>query len=93
MKLPVDYTKLTPQQRRLVRDEYKLRQDGKCWFCNEHLSGKPSRLSLAKKVNKNLFPKGFFDYPVHLQHCHKTNMTEGAVHAHCNAVLWQYHGR
>ena len=22
-----------------------------------------------------------------------TNMTEGAVHAYCNAVLWQYEGR
>jgi hypothetical protein len=30
---------------------------------------------------------------IHLQHCHKTNMTEGAVHAYCNAVLWQYEGK
>lgn len=32
-------------------------------------------------------------YPVHLQHNHDTGMTEGAVHARCNAVMWQYLGR
>jgi hypothetical protein len=32
-------------------------------------------------------------HPVHLQHSHVTGLTEGAVHAFCNAVLWQYEGR
>jgi hypothetical protein len=27
-----------------------------------------------------------------LHHCHQTGLTIGAVHAKCNAVLWQYHG-
>jgi hypothetical protein len=40
-----------------------------------------------------LFPPNFLKYPVHLQHNHDTDMTEGAVHARCNAVMWQYHGR
>lgn len=31
-------------------------------------------------------------YPVHLHHDHKTGLTIGAVHAKCNAVLWQYYG-
>jgi hypothetical protein len=31
--------------------------------------------------------------PIHLQHDHDTGLTEGAVHAYCNAVLWQYEGR
>ena len=32
-------------------------------------------------------------HPIHLQHNHSTDMTEGAVHAYCNCVLWQYEGR
>jgi len=30
---------------------------------------------------------------MHLHHNHETDMTEGAVHAYCNAVLWQYEGK
>lgn len=46
-----------------------------------------------RRINMRMFPKGFFNHPVHLQHCHKTDMTEGAVHAQCNAIMWQYEGR
>ena len=46
-----------------------------------------------KKINWKLFPPNFLKYPIHLQHCHKTGWTEGAVHAYCNAVMWQYEGR
>jgi hypothetical protein len=47
----------------------------------------------SKPINWKLFPENFLMYPVHLQHDHNTNLTEGAVHAYCNAVLWQYEGR
>lgn len=43
-------------------------------------------------VNMKLFPPNFFKHPVHLHHDHQTGMTIGAVHNHCNAVLWQYYG-
>ncbi|AGI61771.1 hypothetical protein VCO139_0016 [Vibrio phage VCO139] len=39
-----------------------------------------------------LFPKNMFQYPIHLHHDHNTGMTIGAVHARCNAVLWEYYG-
>lgn len=90
MDLPTDYTKLNSREKRKVRLEYEHWQNGKCMHCGVSLADKPK---MDKKINWKLFPKGFLDYPVHLQHCHKTNMTEGAVHAYCNAVLWQYHGR
>lgn len=45
------------------------------------------------EVDWSLFPVGFLNSPIHLQHCHKTDMTEGAVHAMCNAVMWVYEGR
>jgi hypothetical protein len=92
MKLPVDYTKIDYKERRLVREEYIKIQDGNCHYCKEPLSGKPSKVVRAKTVNIKLFPKGFFNYPLHLHHCHKTAMTIGTVHCYCNAVLWQYHG-
>lgn len=92
-KLPIDYTTLTPQQRKEVRLQYIKEQNNKCYYCKESLSqGAPQRI-VSKPINWNLFPQGFLNSPIHLQHCHKTNMTEGAVHAYCNAVMWQYDGR
>jgi len=44
-------------------------------------------------INLKLFPPGFLKNPVHLQHNHDSDLTEGAVHAKCNGVMWQYHGR
>ena len=41
---------------------------------------------------KTIFPENFFDHSIHLHHDHDTGMTIGAVHAHCNAVLWEYEG-
>lgn len=92
VKLPVNYEKLSAAERRLVREEYVKRQDGKCCHCGALLSGPSHYKTLAKPVNKKLFPENFFKWPVHLHHSHDTNMTIGAVHAHCNAVLWQYYG-
>ena len=91
-ELPVDYTKLTRAQRREVRLQYITRQSNKCQHCDEPLDGPPSGEVQTAWVNRRLFPEGFFDHPVHLHHSHRTGMTIGAVHARCNAVLWQFHG-
>lgn len=93
MKLPVDYEDLHWTERRAVREQYIEEQNGNCMFCQASLSEEPPKSIADKKINWKLFPKNFLKYPVHLQHCHKTGMTEGAVHAYCNAVMWQYYGR
>lgn len=62
-------------------------------WCGEPLSDAPPAAITQKNVNWRLFPKNFLRSPIHLQHDHKSGMTEGAVHAYCNAVMWQYHGR
>ena len=89
LKLPVNYNHLTSSKRREVRDFYYLLQEGKCYHCKAPLDRLPEA---PQSVDASLFPKGFFNNPVHLHHSHKTGLTIGAVHAHCNAVLWQYHG-
>jgi len=91
--LPVDYTKLRSKQKREVREQYIEEQDGLCMHCGIKLSGKPTQEILRTRINWKLFPPGFLKNPIHLQHNHYTGMTEGAVHAYCNAVMWQYHGR
>ena len=93
MKLPADYTKLTRAQRREVREQYVLDQGRVCTYCDTFLHHLPPDYILNKEIDWNLFPEGFLDYPVHLQHNHVTGLTEGAVHAYCNAVMWQYEGR
>ena len=91
--LPVDYRGLLPAERREVRMQYVEQQGGMCAHCGEPLSGRPRKDIAAMRVTRRLFPPSFFKWPVHLHHCHKTGMTIGAVHNHCNAVLWQYHGK
>lgn len=90
-KLPVDYTKLTPYERKLVRDMYVAKQNKLCMYCGTSLYEKPPEHITKHQINWQLFPSNFLKYPIHLQHCHKSGMTEGAVHAYCNAVMWQYH--
>lgn len=92
-KLPTDYTKLKIEEKRLVRLQYIKQQNNKCFYCNEDLNKNVPKHILDKKINWSLFPREFLKAPIHLQHCHKTNMTEGAVHAYCNAVMWQYENR
>lgn len=92
-KLPVDYTKLTTKKRREVREQYIKEQKGICMYCKEKLSGPAAKSVTSKPIDWSYFPPFFLKYTVHLQHCHKTNMTEGAVHAYCNAVLWQYENK
>ena len=93
MILPVMYDNLSIHEKRLVREDYVKLQEGKCYYCGDTLSEKPNKKITNKKINWKLFPPNFLKYPVHLQHCHKTGWTEGAVHAYCNAVMWQYEGR
>lgn len=92
LKLPVRYAELDQDERRTVRDEYTRLQGGLCHYCGTPLKGSPAPEVSQKYVNRKLFPEGFFDYLVHLHHSHQTGLTLGAVHARCNAVLWQYHG-
>ena len=92
-ELPVDYTNLTQPQRAAVREQYIKEQNGLCLHCDGDLTSKPNTQVRTFAVDHSLFPSGFFDHPIHLQHDHDTGMTEGAVHAYCNAVMWQYEGR
>lgn len=87
----VNYNELSQRERKHVRENYAKDQDGLCFYCDAPLDGPASERVQKKVVNKNLFPKGFFNHPVHLHHNHNTGMTIGAVHCKCNAVLWQYH--
>ncbi len=92
MKLPVNYNKINFKERKLAREQYIEAQQGLCCHCNIFLHNPPPDTILDMGVNKRLFPKNFFKWPVHLHHNHKTGMTIGAVHHYCNAVLWQHHG-
>lgn len=90
--LPVEYSSLSYRERRLVREQYIVEQGGKCHYCGESLDSSPRADVLAKPLNMRLFPENFLKYPVHLHHCHDSDLTIGAVHAYCNGVLWQYEG-
>jgi len=91
--LPVDYTTLEPRERRKVREQYIKMQRNRCMWCLERLDLEPIERVRNMRIDWTLFPDGFQNYPIHLQHCHTTGMTEGAVHMRCNAHMWQYHGR
>ena len=91
-ELPTDYTKLTGKKRKEVREQYVVEQDNKCFYCNHDLAGKPPVDVTNRKIDFRLFPPGMLKNPIHLQHNHSTGMTEGAVHAYCNCVMWQYEG-
>jgi len=92
IELPADYRSLTSFQRRKAREQYASLQNGKCSHCKEPLDEKASDEVMSKEIKTRLFPEGFFNHPVHLHHDHDSGMTIGAVHCHCNAVLWQYFG-
>jgi hypothetical protein len=91
--LPVYYSKLHWAERRKVREQYIEEQEGLCMYCKKRLSEDPPSEITDHNINWKLFPPNFLKYPVHLQHDHYTDKTEGAVHAYCNAVLWQYENR
>lgn len=91
--LPVHYSDLLQKEKRIVREQYIREQGGRCFWCECPLDQEPPENITEKEINWKLFPKNFLDYPVHLQHDHQTDLTEGAVHAYCNAVMWQYYMR
>lgn len=95
MTLPVKYSTLDWRkgEKAIVRNEYVRLQKNLCYYCNLPLTGNPPKEVTDKKINWSLFPPNFLNSPIHLQHNHETDMTEGAVHAYCNAVLWQYEGK
>lgn len=76
----------------MVREKYISLQDGRCYYCKADLESDPPEDVLSKRIHKFLFPADFFKHPIHLHHNHDTGLTIGAVHAFCNAVLWQFHG-
>jgi hypothetical protein len=93
MKLPVKYDAFSIKERKNIREEYVKLQQNKCWYCKGNLDEPPPENVLKYKIHLSLFPKGFLDAPIHLQHDHVTGLTEGAVHGYCNAVLWEYYGK
>lgn len=92
MMLPIKYSKVGWKVRRQAREEYVRKQEGKCYYCGAFLHNKPTEHVESAEIKERLFPKNFFEHPVHLHHDHNTDLTIGAVHAKCNAYLWQYKG-
>lgn len=92
IELPVMYHECSSAYRRRVREAYITQQGGKCHHCGELLSDPAARNVRLASIDERLFPTGFFTHPVHLHHDHHTGWTIGAVHARCNAYLFQYHG-
>jgi hypothetical protein len=90
--LPAYYEELTQHQRRMVREEYVRRQKGLCMHCYEPLGKEPAEFVRTRWIDLSLFPPGFLDHPIHLHHSHETGKTIGALHARCNAYLFQYKG-
>ncbi len=88
MLLPVKYADLSFPERKSVREQYVVLQNGLCAHCKLTLSEPAIE---TKPINLKLFPCNMFKYPVHLHHSRLTGMTIGAVHNYCNAYLWQYH--
>ena len=90
--LTEDYTMLNWEERRTLREKYIKAQEELCYHCKGSLREEPiEKRELTVKMLE-LFPKGFWDNPIHLHHDHSTGMTIGAVHANCNAILWVFHG-
>ena len=93
MDLTAMYDQLEWWERRDLRNKYVKHQCNLCYYCGGSLSNQPPNNITQMKINWSLFPPNFLKHPIHLQHNHETGLTEGAVHAYCNAVMWQYEGR
>lgn len=92
VELPVHYDSTSSWDRKSVLEQYTREQGGNCCHCKKSLRRAPAPAVADLRVDKARFPEGFFKHPIHLHHDHNTGMTIGAVHAHCNAVLFEYHG-
>ena len=91
--LPVIYDLLPHTEKRAVREQYIKEQQGLCFWCGEDIYKDAPAEVVHRTLNLRLFPDHFLDNPIHLQHDHGTGLTEGAVHAYCNGIMWQYYGR
>lgn len=85
------YEEIEINNRRLVREACIKHQNGLCLHCGKSLTELPDENILNHSITVSLFPPKFFNYPVHLHHDHNSGCVIGAVHAYCNAVLWEYH--
>ncbi|MEN8233798.1 MAG: hypothetical protein ABFR89_02605, partial [Actinomycetota bacterium] len=72
---PADYTKLHWTERRKLREQYVVAQEGLCFHCGCDLAKPAPNRITSMAINWSLFPDGFLTYPVHLQHDHDTGMT------------------
>jgi hypothetical protein len=91
--LPTIYENLNTIQKRAVREKYIKLQHYECFFCGSSLYQDAPKELRELPIDWELFPDGFLNYPVHLQHNHTTGLTEGAVHSFCNAFMWNYFQR
>ena len=92
LKLPINYVRSSRAKRAQARLQYIEEQDNLCYFCKEDIHIDPPSKILEMPLSRKGYPKGFFDRPIHLHHCHMTDKTIGATHAYCNAVLFEYYG-
>lgn len=92
LKLPVKYSELDQTERREIRYQYIIKQRRRCCHCKMSLDLPPPDYIQMMKIDRSLFPENFFSHPVHLHHNHDTDLTIGAIHCYCNAVLWEYEG-
>lgn len=90
--LPLDYNGASPALRKAAREKCVVLQNNKCHFCDGDFDDELPQTVTDLKIDLKLFPPNFLKHPIHLHHNHDTGMTIGAVHAHCNAILWQYLG-
>lgn len=86
-KLPLNYNDIPKNKVYLVREQYIKEQNNLCYYCKENLFKNCPDHITSKYINWDLFPKGFLNNPLHLQHSHFTGFTEGVVHAYCNAYI------
>jgi hypothetical protein len=93
MLTPANYSKLNFIEKANLRKAYIVEQKRLCWYCKHNIHKPAPDFIMEKPINKKLFPENFFNSPIHLHHDHETGKTIGAVHCHCNAVLWQFEGK
>lgn len=82
------YSKIKNKQ--YVRDELIEKQANICIFCGNKLD--EESYFEGSPIDKSLFPKTFFDHPMHIHHNHDTDNVIGLIHATCNAISWQLLG-
>lgn len=93
LTIPAKYDDLTWYERRLVREEYIVRQGGACYHCKHTLSeDTPDDIKRQFPLDPRYWGPDFLKHPIHLHHDHQTGYTIGSTHAYCNAILAQYYG-